>query len=350
MQKTNRQLRGPGASLRGYAAGAAALAGALVLSGCHVDMWKQPKEKALYESDFFADRQVSRPLVPGSVSQGGARLDDPAYFTAYGADGRLVRTIPQRAVRAFASPKEMLERGREQYNVYCYPCHAGSGNGNGMITQRGLGYWQKLPASYHTDRLRRIEDGHFYDVIVNGYGVMYGYASRVQSVNDRWAIVAYIRALQLSQEGRPEANLTARERAALQSNTAGNRPEGTQLQERADSPTQPTETQGTERIERPVNRTPGGVAPGARNRDSAPASGSATSVPPRPEASPAASGEESGNGGVTGAGSGAPGAGTPGAAPPPGPGAGSAAGNGTGNGTRITPPSPAAAAPTGGGR
>jgi mono/diheme cytochrome c family protein len=294
---------------RAFLVGAAALAGATFLSGCHVDMWIQPKTKALYESDFFSDRQASRPLVPGTVSQNGSRLDDPAYYTAYGADRKLVRNIPARAVKSFPSPKAMLLKGREQYNVYCSPCHGATGNGNGMITQRGLGYWQKLPASYHTDRLRKIEDGHFYDVIVNGYGVMYGYASRIQNVNDRWAIVAYVRALQLSQRGVPEASLTAEQREALRENAATNTPEGNQpeLQGEPGAVTQPTVPSGTEGVERPVNRTPGGVAPGARNRAAEPASGSATSVPPGPAAGAnggGANGTQNGSGGT------APGAGT----------------------------------------
>ncbi|MBC7807538.1 MAG: cytochrome c, partial [Akkermansiaceae bacterium] len=222
----------------------AALLGVVTLSGCHVDMWIQPKAKPYYQSDFFSDGQASRPLVEGAVPQGTLRLRD-AYHTGYDAPGatgaatgtsaqgaaagaeqnasptgtsqgatptggmrtgqgpRLTKTIPAEAVRSFASPKEMLLRGQEQYNVYCQPCHGKTGNGNGMIMQRGVGYWQKLAASYHTKRIREIEDGHIYDVITNGYGVMYGYSSRIQDVNDRWAIVAYTRALQRAQAGVP---------------------------------------------------------------------------------------------------------------------------------------------------
>ncbi|MBC8136603.1 MAG: cytochrome c [Fibrella sp.] len=217
----------------------AALLGVVTLSGCHVDMWIQPKAKPYYQSDFFSDGQASRPLVEGAVPQGTLRLRD-AYHTGYDSPGtgasargaaagaeqnaspngisegatptggsrmgqgaRLTKTIPVQAVKSFASPKEMLLRGQEQYNVYCQPCHGKTGNGNGMIMQRGLGYWQKLAASYHTPRIRKIEDGHIYNVITNGYGVMYGYSSRIQDVNDRWAIVAYTRALQRAQAGVP---------------------------------------------------------------------------------------------------------------------------------------------------
>lgn len=181
---------------------AASLLGIVTLSGCHVDMWIQPKVKPQSASDFFSDGQGSRPLVENAVPQGTIRLQD-AYHTGFDSPGKLTRTIPVQAVRSFASPKEMLLRGQEQYNVYCQPCHGKTGNGNGMIMQRGLGYWQKLAASYHTDRIRRIEDGHLYNVITNGYGVMYGYAARIQDVNDRWAIVAYTRALQRAQAGVP---------------------------------------------------------------------------------------------------------------------------------------------------
>jgi mono/diheme cytochrome c family protein len=186
------------------AGGATLLLGAaILLSGCHVDMWRQPKVIAYHESDFFADRQGSRPLVPGTVAQEtGARSEDPAFYTGL-VNGKPIKTIPVKAVKAFASPKDMLLRGKDRYNAYCTPCHSQTGDGNGFITQRGLGYWQKVPASYHTDRLRKIEDGHLYDVIVNGQGIMYGYASRIQDVNDRWAVVAYIRALQLAKSGAP---------------------------------------------------------------------------------------------------------------------------------------------------
>ena len=185
------------------ATGAASLAGIAVLSGCHLDMWIQPKAKPYYQSDFFRDQQASRPLVTGAVPQGSLRLND-AYHTGYDSATKLTKNIPVQAVESFASPKEMLLRGQERYNVYCQPCHGKLGNGNGMIMQRGTGYWQKVAASYHTKRLREIEDGHIYDVITNGYGVMYGYASRIQDVNDRWAIVAYSRALQRSQLGVPK--------------------------------------------------------------------------------------------------------------------------------------------------
>ena len=187
---------------RKIAVALASLTGIAVLSGCHVDMWIQPKAKYYNQSDFFADQQASRPLVNGAVPQGSLRLAD-AYHSGFDSPGKPTAKIPAQAVKSFASPKEMLLRGQEQYNVYCQPCHGKTGNGNGMIMQRGTGYWQKVAASYHSKRLREIEDGHLYDVITNGYGIMYGYGSRIQDVNDRWAIVAYSRALQRAQAGVP---------------------------------------------------------------------------------------------------------------------------------------------------
>lgn len=180
----------------------ASLVGIATLSGCHVDMWVQPKAKPYSQSDFFSDGQASRPLVQGAVPQGTLRLQD-AYHTGFDSPNKLTKKIPVQAVKSFASPKEMLLRGQEQYNIYCQPCHGKTGNGNGMIMQRGLGYWQKLAASYHTKRIREIEDGHIYNVLTNGHGVMYGYSARIQDVNDRWAIVAYTRALQRAQAGVP---------------------------------------------------------------------------------------------------------------------------------------------------
>jgi len=165
-------------------------------------MWIQPKAKPNNQSDFFTDEQASRPLVAGTVPQGELRLAD-AYHTGYGSDGKLIKKIPAAAVQSFESPKAMLLRGQERYNIYCQPCHGKVGNGDGMIMQRGLGYWQKLAASYQTDKLRKVEDGHIYDVLSNGYGVMYGYGARIQDINDRWAVVAYIRALQRAQQGVP---------------------------------------------------------------------------------------------------------------------------------------------------
>lgn len=192
-------------------AGATLLLGvSVVLSGCHVDMWRQPKLRPYAEFEFFPDKQASRPRVEGTIARESAiKSEDPGYYTGKGADGKPIKTIPLRAVKAFASPKDMLLRGQNRFEAYCTPCHGKTGDGNGFITQRGLGYWQKLPASYHTDRLRKTEDGHIYDTLTNGFGIMYGYSTRIQDVNDRWAVVAYVRALQLTRSGQPGAGPVA---------------------------------------------------------------------------------------------------------------------------------------------
>jgi outer membrane protein OmpA-like peptidoglycan-associated protein len=166
-----------------------------LLSGCHIDMWQQPKAKADGESDFFKDRSVGRPFVEGTVPVGGLRLDR-AYFEGKDTGGKFVTQIPARSVEALGGPKEFLERGENRFNVYCMPCHGAMGDGNGFIAQRGLGYWQKVPASLHTDRIRKHTDGQLYDTVVHGKGVMYGYGARIPDIEDRWAVVGYVRALQ----------------------------------------------------------------------------------------------------------------------------------------------------------
>jgi mono/diheme cytochrome c family protein len=162
---------------------------AISLAGCHTDMWRQPKGEPLGENDFFPDGQMSRPLLTGTIARGKIRKDD-AFFTG-AVNGKWVDTLPVPLTKA------LLERGQERYNVYCSPCHGQIGDGNGMIANRG--FTLKRPVgNYHTDRLRKMPVGHFYDVITNGYGAMYSYSSRVEP-SDRWAIVAYIKALQVSQ-------------------------------------------------------------------------------------------------------------------------------------------------------
>jgi mono/diheme cytochrome c family protein len=164
---------------------------ALLLVGCNTDMWVQPKHHPLDESELFADGQASRPLVQGTVARGHLR-EDGVFFTGID-NGKWVDKIPVPVTM------DLLKRGQERYNIYCTPCHGQLGDGKGMIAQRG--FQLKRPVgNYHTDRLRKMPVGHFYDVITNGYGAMYSYASRVEP-QDRWAIVAYIKALQLAHEG-----------------------------------------------------------------------------------------------------------------------------------------------------
>jgi mono/diheme cytochrome c family protein len=149
-------------------------------------MQDQPRYEPLEHSALFADGRSSRPLVPGTIPRGHLEVDQ-AYFAGR-EDGSLVDKLPVELTPA------LLERGQERYNIYCSPCHARTGDGNGMIVQRGY----RRPPSYHTDRLRGMPVGHFFDVITRGFGMMPSYARQVP-VEDRWAIVAYIRALQWSQ-------------------------------------------------------------------------------------------------------------------------------------------------------
>lgn len=156
-------------------------------AGCRRDMFNQPSARPLARSDAFRNNQMaSRPMIPNTVARGQLREDTEFYTGKIGTN--LVTTLPEPVTR------EMLERGQERYNIYCSPCHDRTGNGNGMIVQRGF----PRPPSYHIDRLRQAPIGHFYDVITHGYGIMYPYAARVEPA-DRWAIAAYIRVLQTSE-------------------------------------------------------------------------------------------------------------------------------------------------------
>jgi hypothetical protein len=149
-------------------------------------MHDQPRFEPLEASPLFEDGRSARPYMRGTIPRGGLRQDD--HFYTGRIDGELAETLP------FELTRERLERGRERYDIFCSPCHGGLGNGEGMIVQRGF----RRPPSFHEDRLREIPIGHFYDVISNGFGTMMDYSSRVKP-EDRWAIAAYIRALQLSQ-------------------------------------------------------------------------------------------------------------------------------------------------------
>jgi cytochrome c553 len=160
-----------------------------LLAGCaENEMDNQPKYQRPYqESNFFTDGMSSRPLVPGTVPRGQLRTNRPLY-EGKSTDDLLIDEIPLKVDRAF------LARGQQRFNIYCAPCHGQTGDGQGMIVKRGF----SPPPSFHLERLRDAPAGHFYHVIKNGYGAMYSYASRVP-VEDRWAIAAYIRTLQLSE-------------------------------------------------------------------------------------------------------------------------------------------------------
>lgn len=169
--------------------------------GCRQDMHNQPKSIKLRESMFFKDGSSARPLVEGTVARGTLQ-DDGAFFTGKVA-GVEVDALP------FALTADVLDRGEQRFNIYCTPCHGLSGQGDGMVVRRGY----RQPPSFHIDRMRQAPIGHYYDVMTNGFGAMPDYRAQI-SPRDRWAIAAYVRALQLSQHA-PAAEFPADERHKL---------------------------------------------------------------------------------------------------------------------------------------
>lgn len=195
-----------------------ALAGAgLALSGCHTDMWVQPRVKNYQPSEFFADQSGARTPPAGTVPRGRPRTDEAKYL-GRSPDGKLVTEIPALLkldgleVDTRKDLATVLRVGKDRFTAQCSHCHGATGDGQGMITKRGL-VLRRAPASYHTDRLRAMPIGHFYDVMTNGFGTMYSAKDRLDP-DERWAVAAYIRALQLSQAMDPNA-LTPEERSKL---------------------------------------------------------------------------------------------------------------------------------------
>ena len=171
-----------------------ALTAVLALSsGCRArqGMYDQAKNKPFSKSDFFANGQSARPSVPGTVARG--HLEKGTLFLDGKTGDVFAAEIPVPVT------PELLMRGESRFNIYCTPCHGRTGEGNGMVVQRGY----KVPPSYHIDRLRQAAPGYFFDVMTRGFGTMPSYSYQVKP-EDRWAIVAYIRALQLSQHARAE--------------------------------------------------------------------------------------------------------------------------------------------------
>jgi mono/diheme cytochrome c family protein len=190
-----------------------ALAAGVVLIGsaCRQDMHNQPKAKPQSKSGFFADGRTGRLPVEGSVAQGDLREDDHLYKGK--VDGKFVTTFP------FAIDAAVLERGHQRYNIFCSPCHGQTGLGNGMVVQRG----HKIAASHHVERLRNETPGYWFDVITNGFGAMYGYAAQIP-VKDRWAIAAYVKALQLSRNATIDDIPVADREAVLAGRPVGGAP------------------------------------------------------------------------------------------------------------------------------
>jgi mono/diheme cytochrome c family protein len=165
-------------------------AAAVLIAGCTQKMAQQPAYRPFAGSDFFADGTSARPLPPDTVARGQLNAD-VALATGKNADGTDTTEFPITVTRA------VLEGGRSRFQAYCTPCHGYAGDGDGMVVQRGF----SPPPTFHSDRLRSAPVGHFVDVMSNGLGPMPSYASQVSAI-DRWAIAAYIRALQLSQNAR----------------------------------------------------------------------------------------------------------------------------------------------------
>ncbi len=176
---------------------------AMAIVGCHADMYDQPKFETYAPSTLWKDGSSSRPLVPGTIARGELRADR-LKFTGKGRDGKPVDEFP------YPMTEAKIKRGQERYNIYCTPCHGATGDGRGMVVLRGMA----PPPAFHDQRLRDAPVGHFYDVITNGYGKMYPYAARIP-VDDRWAIIAYVRALQLRKNARVE-DLSADTRTRLE--------------------------------------------------------------------------------------------------------------------------------------
>ncbi|HEY1273111.1 MAG TPA: cytochrome c [Terriglobales bacterium] len=165
-----------------------ALAAMMFTAGCRQDMHDQPRFKPFAKSDFYTDLRSERLPVDDTVARG--QLHEDTYFYT----GKIGNTPGD--YLPFPATEQVLERGRERYNIYCAPCHSRLGDGNGFVPSRGFA---RKPPTYHQDRLRKAPLGYIFDIATNGFGIMPDYASQI-SARDRWCIVAYIRALQLSQQ------------------------------------------------------------------------------------------------------------------------------------------------------
>ncbi|HXZ28360.1 MAG TPA: cytochrome c [Terriglobales bacterium] len=187
-----------------------------LVAGCRQDMQNQPHMIPLRESTFYADTRSARPRVEGTVARG--ELQEDAYLSTGKIGGKDGDLFP------FPVTREVMQRGRERYQIYCSPCHSELGDGNGMIVQRGL----RHPPDYTIPRLMNAPVGHFFDVITNGFGAMPDYREQVP-VRDRWAIIAYIRALQLARHA-PLSDVPASARPKLGQPMPAPSPEGVEPQ------------------------------------------------------------------------------------------------------------------------
>jgi mono/diheme cytochrome c family protein len=212
-----------------------------LLPACQQEMAKQPAYRPLEPSAFFADGRSARPLVPGTVARGQLRTDNHLFTGKRGPTEEVARATavigsggggpfsvlavalaerPYVDTFPFPVTREVLERGRQRFTIFCAVCHGPLGQGNGIVVQRGF----TPPPSYHTDRLRTAPVGYFYDVVTNGFGSMPDHSAQIPP-RDRWAIVAYIRVLQLSQHA-PLAELPDEQRNAALSHLEDRREDG----------------------------------------------------------------------------------------------------------------------------
>jgi len=172
-----------------------------LLAGCRRDMQDQPKLRPYRGTKFFGDERSARPLVAGTVARG--QLQEESLLAAAKSGPAFAEALPMPVDEA------LLRRGQERYTIYCSPCHGRLGRGDGMVVRRGY----RPPSSFHVDRLRAQPAGYFFDAISHGFGAMPDYAAQIPAA-DRWAIAAYVRALQLSQNV-PASELTPEARAQL---------------------------------------------------------------------------------------------------------------------------------------
>ena len=180
---------------------ACGLAAAVLVAGCRQDMHDQPRFKPFAKSDFYADQRSARPLVDGTIARG--HLNQDTMLVTGKVDGAPAAVFP------FEITKAVMDRGHQRYDIFCAPCHSRTGLGDGMIVRRGY----RKPPTFHQDRLRQAAPGYLFDVITRGFGAMPDYAAQIP-VKDRWAIVAYLRALQRSQQAKV-SEIPAAERTRL---------------------------------------------------------------------------------------------------------------------------------------
>lgn len=189
------------------------LAFAVLFAGCekHMQgMYDQAKYKAFAASDLFEDGGASRPDVPGAQPHAFGEIAGTSSGRVGATDAATLDRDTHASSNPYPVSLQWLQYGRDRFEIYCAPCHGVSGDGDGLVVRRGF----PAPPSYHIDRLRAADDRHFFDVITHGYGIMYPYAARLPP-QDRWAVIAYIRSLQLSQHA-PLSMLSSAERTRIE--------------------------------------------------------------------------------------------------------------------------------------